>query len=101
MERFIVLLFIWWWESRAISTVVVKNLVRIQRLYRGSADELYQVAHRLRNRKTTLMYSVSLAIILFISVSFSLQIETFKYAAAQSHGTDLVGVAVAVVGPAK
>lgn len=74
LERLFVLVFVWWWETPAVVSVVLKNLV----------------AHRLANRKTTLMYSVSLAVIIFISVSFSLQIQSFIYQTRQSNGALLV-----------
>ena len=74
IERSMVFLLLQWWEARAVTSMVVKNLV----------------SHRLRNRKTTLMYSVSLAVIVFISVSFSLQIATFVYAARRSTGARMV-----------
>ena len=60
-----------WWENAAIRALTVKNLV----------------AHRKRNRKTTIMYALSLAFVIWISVSFNLQISSFQYRVMQSYGT--------------
>eukprot|EP00756_Hemistasia_phaeocysticola_P014897 Hpha_TRINITY_DN15370_c3_g4::TRINITY_DN15370_c3_g4_i1::g.87410::m.87410 len=61
------------WENRAIRTVVVKNLV----------------AHRRRNRKTTMMYAVSLAFIIWISVMWELQTRSVRYRFQQQMGGEL------------
>eukprot|EP01129_Flabellula_baltica_P004751 TRINITY_DN1678_c0_g1_i1.p1 TRINITY_DN1678_c0_g1~~TRINITY_DN1678_c0_g1_i1.p1 ORF type:complete len:1048 (-),score=207.61 TRINITY_DN1678_c0_g1_i1:23-3166(-) len=61
------------WENAAIKKIISKNLV----------------SHRLRNRKTTIMYSVSLGFIIFISVAYNLEISTFSYLVEQEHGTHL------------
>mmetsp|Transcript_844 Transcript_844/g.2906 ORF Transcript_844/g.2906 Transcript_844/m.2906 type:complete len:1061 (-) Transcript_844:73-3255(-) len=58
------------WDNAAIQALVLKNLI----------------AHRLRNRKTTIMYSLSLGFIIFIAVSFRLQITTFQYQELQKAG---------------
>ncbi|KAJ1487848.1 hypothetical protein T484DRAFT_1785374 [Baffinella frigidus] len=47
------------------------------------------VAHRTRNRKTTLMYASSLAFILFVIVTFALQMITFQFQWEQRYGTGL------------
>ena len=52
-SRLLALVF-FFWERAAIRSLLAKNLV----------------AHRLRNRKTTMMYSLSLAFIIYLSVSF-------------------------------
>eukprot|EP01065_Artemidia_motanka_P038051 TRINITY_DN4692_c0_g3_i1.p1 TRINITY_DN4692_c0_g3~~TRINITY_DN4692_c0_g3_i1.p1 ORF type:complete len:1141 (+),score=302.14 TRINITY_DN4692_c0_g3_i1:115-3423(+) len=58
------------WENPAVRAVVLKNLV----------------AHRRRNRKTTMMYAVSLAFIIWISVSWELQTMAVQYRAQQRLG---------------
>eukprot|EP00760_Papus_ankaliazontas_P035632 PhM_4_TR7943/c0_g1_i1/m.53665 len=62
------------WEKRAIRKLIIKNLI----------------AHRLRNRKTTLMYSLSLAFILFITVMFNIQIESFKFLTLRGYGSEVI-----------
>eukprot|EP00997_Jenningsia_sp_PLL12_P007709 NODE_437_length_1745_cov_105.254127_g368_i0.p1 GENE.NODE_437_length_1745_cov_105.254127_g368_i0~~NODE_437_length_1745_cov_105.254127_g368_i0.p1 ORF type:complete len:543 (+),score=174.78 NODE_437_length_1745_cov_105.254127_g368_i0:24-1631(+) len=64
---------LFFWENSAIRTLILKNLV----------------AHRKRNRKTTIMYALSLAFIIFISVSFDLQIETYRYNVMRWYGTPM------------
>jgi len=60
-----------WWNGASIKAMMFKNLA----------------AHRLRNRKTTMMYSLSLAFIIFIVVTFGLQILTFDYQYKQASGS--------------
>jgi ABC-type antimicrobial peptide transport system permease subunit len=62
------------WDSAAIRNLVLKNLV----------------AHRLRNRKTTMMYALSLGFIIFVNVAYNIEIATFKYQQQQSHGSLLL-----------
>lgn len=47
------------------------------------------IAHRERNRKTTIMYSVSLAFIVFIAVAANQQLQTQLYSARQSTGVPI------------
>eukprot|EP01130_Rhizamoeba_saxonica_P014410 TRINITY_DN6293_c0_g1_i1.p1 TRINITY_DN6293_c0_g1~~TRINITY_DN6293_c0_g1_i1.p1 ORF type:complete len:1033 (-),score=164.52 TRINITY_DN6293_c0_g1_i1:42-3140(-) len=72
LERAVVFLFLWF-DAKAIRKIVFKNLI----------------AHRIRNRKTTIMYSLSLGFIIFVSVAYSLQASTFKFNAEQSGGCHL------------
>ncbi|CAG9319834.1 unnamed protein product [Blepharisma stoltei] len=72
-ERATVLLF-FWWESSAMRLMIVKNLA----------------AHRLRNRKTTVMYALALAFIIFLSVMAEMQLTAASYRNLQSHGVKLV-----------
>lgn len=44
------------------------------------------IAHRGRNQKTTLLYSIALGFIVFISVSYTLQLNTFLYRIRQENG---------------
>ena len=61
------MIFLKWWEKEAITAVVRKNLI----------------AHRLRNRKTSILYASSLAVIIFIAVTLQLQIVSFKFGQQQ------------------
>ena len=61
------------WDQVAIRTIVLKNLV----------------AHRRRNRMTTIMYAVSLGFIIFLYVSYDVQITSVYYQTQQSHGSYL------------
>jgi len=58
------------WESSSILSLLRKNLL----------------SHRKSNRKTFLLYSLSLAFVLFVTVSFHIQIETFSYRLQQKYG---------------
>ena len=69
LERLVLVVF-FFWEKTAITAVVLKNLT----------------AHRERNRKTTIMYSLSLGFIIFMSVSFQLQTISFTYELQQRNG---------------
>lgn len=73
LERILAYIF-FFWENSAIRSLVLKNLI----------------AHRIRNRKTTIMYSLSLGFIIFVAVSFKLQISTFQYTELQKAGSRLV-----------
>eukprot|EP00727_Mastigamoeba_balamuthi_P014759 m51a1_g9909 hypothetical protein (1044) ;mRNA; r:99120-103292 len=59
------------WDRAAILQVLLKNLV----------------AHRIRNRKTTIMYAVSLSFIIFMYVTYAVQNATFEYQTKSSYGT--------------
>ncbi|RNF22587.1 permease, family protein [Trypanosoma conorhini] len=48
------------------------------------------VAHRKRNRKTTLMYAFSLGFILFITIAFQVQLRSFQHGVRRSMGADVV-----------
>lgn len=61
-----------WWEARSIRTIVIKNLI----------------AHRIRNRKTTIMYALSLGFIIFITVAFSMELTTAAYRLLRVRGTE-------------
>eukprot|EP00741_Cyanophora_paradoxa_P024886 tig00000317_g24027.t1 len=72
VQRGVVQLF-FFWEGPSVRGLVVKNMV----------------AHRPRNRKTTVMYALALGFIIFVSVAANLQIETFRYQTLQRSGTYL------------
>lgn len=69
LESSLVDLF-FFWDKTAIQTIVGKNLI----------------AHRKRNRKTTIMFALSLSFIIFLAVSFTLNIDTFIFQTQQENG---------------
>lgn len=62
------------WERRVIRNLALKNLV----------------AHRIRNRKTAIMYSLALAFIVFINIAAAAQVAISRYRVRQDVGADLV-----------
>jgi ABC-type antimicrobial peptide transport system permease subunit len=60
------------WEQSSVFHLISKNLV----------------AHRPRNRKTTLMYALSLGFILFITVAFNIQLKSIEYTSLMTLGGD-------------
>lgn len=72
LERGIIRLF-FWWEYPGLINLLKKNLN----------------AHRRRNHKTTIMYSLSLSFVVFLIVSYSLQLQNFYYQQEQSSGSYL------------
>lgn len=44
-------------------------------------------AHRLKNRRSSLLYALSVAFIIFVSVGISIQIQTIEDALLKKHGT--------------
>ncbi|CBZ37660.1 hypothetical protein, conserved [Leishmania donovani] len=61
------------WESRAVFSFMQKSLS----------------AHRRRNRKTSLMYALSLAFVIFITVVVQIQLVSFEYSSRQRMGCEL------------
>jgi len=72
VERLVVFLF-FFWELRSIPQVVLKNLV----------------SHRMRNRKTTIMYALSLGFVIFITVAYTTEIESAKATSIKSEGAQI------------
>lgn len=72
VERLVVSLF-FFWELRSIPQMVLKNLV----------------AHRLRNRKTTIMYALSLGFVIFVTVAYTTELESAKATSIKSEGAPL------------
>jgi hypothetical protein len=70
MERLLVSLILFW-ERQEIRVLIVKNLI----------------AHRARNRKTTIMYALSLGFILFITTAYDNQIASASFRTLQSRGS--------------
>ena len=62
VERFVTQLF-FFWTSSSFRTIILKNLV----------------AHKIRNRQTALMYSLSLGFIIFITTSLNQEINNVAY----------------------
>ena len=62
------------WEHDAIFLLVERNLT----------------AHRVRNRKSTLMFALSLGFIIFISVAFDIQFVSMTYSTQREIGGDLL-----------
>lgn len=71
-ERLVVLLF-FWWESSAMRLLILKNLA----------------AHRLRNRKTAIMYALALSFIIFLSVMASVQLKAATFRALRFKGVKM------------
>lgn len=61
LERLLALIF-FFWESRGIRNLVVKNLV----------------AHRKRNQKTSILYALSLGFIIFINIAYNIQVSSIS-----------------------
>jgi hypothetical protein len=73
LEHLVERMVVWscfWWDNRAIPAVVLKNLT----------------AHRPRNRKTTLMFSLSLAFVIFINVAYRVEQQTGLSVALKENG---------------
>jgi ABC-type antimicrobial peptide transport system permease subunit len=62
-----------WWESEAVFTLIRKNLI----------------AHRPRNRKTTLMFAMSIGFLIFLSVTADIQIQSIVYETERNLGGPL------------
>lgn len=73
MERVVVGTTLWW-ESRPVRSIALKNLV----------------AHRPRNRKTTIMYALALGFIIFITVAYRMELTTAKFRTLKQSGSHLV-----------
>ena len=69
--EFLIIYLLFWWEKKAVKSVILKNLI----------------AHRIRNKKTTIMYAVSLGFIIFIYVSYDVQIKSIIYQEQAFSGT--------------
>lgn len=73
IERFIVYtLFLL--ERTSMRLLILKNLA----------------AHRIRNRKTTIMYAISLSFIIFLIVNFDMQMSSSLYSELRANGQKLV-----------
>lgn len=68
-----VLLF---WERRVVVNLAVSNLI----------------AHRVRNRKTMVMYSLALAFIVFLTVASNQEIQVAQYNQMQANGAPILYV---------
>jgi len=61
------------WETPAVFQLIKKNLV----------------AHRRRNSKTSLMFAMSIGFLIFLSVTFTIQIQSVVYASERSYGAQI------------
>jgi hypothetical protein len=73
IERLLTWVF-FFWDRRSVGDILRKNLI----------------AHRLRNRKTSMMYACTVGFIVFILVAVRLQITSFTYGVQQRYGTPIV-----------
>lgn len=71
-EKALATIFLFW-ESSAVRSLALTNL--------GS--------HRLRNRKTSLLFSGALSFVIFLSIAFSEVLSGFRTTTYMEHGTDL------------
>ncbi|PRP74415.1 hypothetical protein PROFUN_06544 [Planoprotostelium fungivorum] len=60
-ERTILKVLLVWWEATPVMNITLRNVN----------------THRYRNRKTTIMYSLSLGFVVFMAATLSLQVESF------------------------
>jgi len=73
LERLLTYGLLAWWEKWAILQLSLANLV----------------AHRRRNRKTTIMYALSLAFIVFITVAANQEVQSATFAVQQRNGAPI------------
>jgi ABC-type antimicrobial peptide transport system permease subunit len=74
LQRALAWLTVSWWEADIVGVLLGKNLV----------------AHRGRHRKTVVVFAVSVAFIIFLSVSYSIQVDEVSYQSLQQNGADLL-----------
>ncbi|KAH7828187.1 putative efflux ABC transporter, permease domain containing protein [Monocercomonoides exilis] len=72
LETIVATVFLFW-EKRAVREIAVKNLG----------------AHRLRNRKTTILYAVSLAFIVFANIMLTIAVDQIETMVFMDHGCDI------------
>ncbi|KAF2070045.1 hypothetical protein CYY_008641 [Polysphondylium violaceum] len=70
LNRFIMLIF-FFWENSAIKSIVLKNMI----------------AHKLRNKKTSILYSVSLGLILLTQIIFIMQQNSTNFEKLSQYGS--------------
>ena len=73
LERAVSVVLLRWWERPAIVHLAVTNLI----------------AHRPRNRKTTLMFALALALIVFVTVAANQEVAAVRTSAEQQAGSIL------------
>ncbi len=73
LERVLTYALLAWWEKWAILQLSLANLV----------------AHRRRNRKTTIMYALSLAFIVFITVAANQEVQSATFLVQQRAGAPI------------
>lgn len=73
LQRFIEIMLVYvffWWEKQSMRNMVLKNLT----------------AHKLRNKLTSIIYSLALGFIIFLIVSYNLQIKTTQLTQLKKQG---------------
>lgn len=83
LERALGWLF-FFWESRGIRNLVVKNLV----------------AHRKRNQKTSILYALSLGFIIFINIAYSIQVSSISEQKQRDAGATMLAQGWGNIDPA-
>ena len=76
-EKMVAALFLGVWTKGVLRRLALKNLI----------------AHRRRNWKTSIMYSLSLAFIIFIAVASQLEFQTLRYDRLRRAGSEIVVLA--------
>ena len=76
-EKLVAGLFLGVWAKSVLRRLALKNLI----------------AHRRRNWKTSIMYSLSLAFIIFIAVASQLEFQTLQYERMREAGSEIVVLA--------
>ena len=72
MQKFLALILLFW-ERGVVVKLAVSNLV----------------AHRIRNRKTMVMYALALAFIIFITTAANQQIQVAQYNQMKADGAPI------------
>ena len=65
LQRFIEMIFTYvflFWEKKSMKSMIIKNLA----------------AHKARNKMTSIIYSIALGFIIFLIVSYNMQIKTIE-----------------------
>ena len=76
LQRFLEIILtrlLFFWEKRSMRDMITKNLA----------------AHKMRNKMTSIIYSIALGFIIFLIVSYNLQIKVTQLTALQSEGAYL------------
>mmetsp|Transcript_18017 Transcript_18017/g.30686 ORF Transcript_18017/g.30686 Transcript_18017/m.30686 type:complete len:557 (+) Transcript_18017:920-2590(+) len=77
LQRFLEIILVYvffFWEKQSMRNMILKNLT----------------AHKLRNKMTSIIYSLALGFIIFLIVSYNLQIKTTQLQSLQAEGSYLL-----------
>ena len=83
LQRALAFALVRWWERDFVGSLLDKNIK----------------APRGRHRKTVVVFAVSVAFIIFLNVSYNIQIDETRYAAQQRAGADLLLEPSGLTGP--